>query len=70
MIVLDEHTVYCSQEGLDGIGEPQNWSYFSIIDVFYCSKWWETARSLETGRAECPEDLWPCPVIGKEKFGK
>jgi hypothetical protein len=55
---------------LCGIGEPRNWSYFTIIDVFYFSRQWEVARSLEIGRAQCPEDLWPRPVIGKEKFGK
>lgn len=63
------HSLLLPRE-LCGIGETRNWSYFTIIDVFYCSRQWEVARSPETGRAQCPEDLWPCPVIGKEKFGK
>lgn len=69
MIVLDQHTVYCSQEGLVALGS-QGIGVFTIIHVCCCSMQWEIARSLEIGIAECSEVLWPYPVTGMGKFWK
>lgn len=66
MIVSEQYTVYCSQEGLVALGSQG--IGVSLLHSCSCSKQWETARLSETAIAECQEVLWLCPVTGMGKF--
>lgn len=66
MIVSDQYTVYCSQEGLVALGSQGIGA--TLLHSCSCSKQWETARLSKIAIAKRREVLWQCPVTGMGKF--